>query len=104
MSAPRPAPRTPQSDYLLQLGIRLLKPYAALPTARAAMVTGSAAEGVSDFHSDLDMTMGYEAAYALESLVGDVVTLVERECPDIETLAVRRRLGYRRPAWTSRAG
>jgi hypothetical protein len=79
MSAPRPAPRTPQSDYLLQLG-------------------------VSDFHSDLDMTMGYEAAYALESLVGDVVTLVERECPDIETLAVRRRLGYRRPAWTSRAG
>jgi hypothetical protein len=53
-------PRTPQSDYLLQLGRRLLAPYTRVPTARAAMITGSAAEGVSDFFSDLDMTVYYE--------------------------------------------
>jgi hypothetical protein len=52
--------RTPQSDYLLGLGRRLLEPYTKLPAARAAMITGSAAEGVSDFHSDLDMTVYYE--------------------------------------------
>lgn len=53
--------RTPQSDYLVALGRTLLEPYVALPSTRAAMITGSAAEGVSDFHSDLDMTVYYES-------------------------------------------
>jgi hypothetical protein len=52
--------RTPQSDYLLELGKKILKPYTLLPNARAAMITGSVAEGVSDFYSDLDMTVYYE--------------------------------------------
>lgn len=52
--------RTPQSDYLLELGKRLLEPYTRLPQARAAMITGSAAEGISDYFSDLDMTVYYE--------------------------------------------
>lgn len=52
--------RTPQSDYLLGLGRRLLQPYTELPTARAAMITGSVAEGLSDYYSDLDMTVYYE--------------------------------------------
>ena len=52
--------RTPQSDYLLALGKKLLEPYTKLPNARAAMITGSSAEGVSDFYSDLDMTVYYE--------------------------------------------
>lgn len=58
--------RTPQSDYLLALGKKLLKPYTQLPNARAAMITGSAAEGVSDFYSDIDMTVYYEGELASE--------------------------------------
>ena len=52
--------RTPQSDYLLRLGRKVLEPYTRLPTARAAMITGSSAEGVSDHYSDLDMTVYYD--------------------------------------------
>lgn len=52
--------RTPQSDYLLRLGRKILEPYTRLPTARAAMITGSSAEGVSDHYSDLDMTVYYD--------------------------------------------
>lgn len=51
--------RTPQSDYLLQLGKKILEPYIQLPGARAAMITGSVAEGISDNYSDLDMTVYY---------------------------------------------
>jgi hypothetical protein len=54
--------RTPQSDYLLQLGRAILEPYTRLPTTRAAMITGSSAEGVSDHYSDLDMTLYYDGA------------------------------------------
>ena len=54
------AHRTPQSDYLLSLGRRVLAPYTRLPNARAAMITGSSAEGVSDHYSDLDMTVYYD--------------------------------------------
>lgn len=52
--------RTPQSDYLLGLGKKILEPYTKLPNARAAMITGSVAEGVSDNYSDLDMTVYYD--------------------------------------------
>lgn len=52
--------RTPQSDYLLQLGKQILEPYTQLPSTRAAMITGSVAEGISDNYSDLDMTVYYE--------------------------------------------
>jgi hypothetical protein len=52
--------RTAQSDYLVELGRKILEPYTRLPTARAAMITGSAAEGSSDLYSDLDMTVYYE--------------------------------------------
>ena len=33
--------RTPQSEYLLRLGRKILAPYTRLPNARAAMITGS---------------------------------------------------------------
>ncbi len=52
--------RTRQSDYLVKLGRQILEPYTKLSNARAAMITGSAAEGISDFYSDLDMTVYYE--------------------------------------------
>lgn len=52
--------RTAQSDYLMKLGRKILEPYTKLPNARAAMITGSVAEGLSDFYSDLDMTVYYE--------------------------------------------
>lgn len=75
--------RTAQSDYLLRLGRRILAPYTRLPAARAAMITGSVAEGISDHYSDLDMTVYYEG-----------------ELPDEETLA-RIRMGHGAPerAW-----
>ena len=41
-----------------------------------------------------------QAAHVLESLVTDVVALVEQDVAGLEeAAAVRRRLGYRRPAW-----
>ena len=36
---------------------------------------------------------------ALETLVAETVTLVEAQMPEIDTSAVRRRLGFRRPRW-----
>ena len=75
--------RTPQSEYLLRLGRTILEPYARLPNARAAMITGSAAEGVSDHYSDLDMTVYYDG-----------------ELPSEETLAaIRERHGAPERAW-----
>ncbi len=75
--------RTPQSDFLLKLGKKILEPYTRLPTARAAMITGSAAEGVSDFYSDLDMTVYYE-----------------NELPDEAALArIRKQHGAPERAW-----
>lgn len=50
---------TPQSDYLVTLARKVLQPYTQLPTLRAAMVTGSAAKGLADNYSDLDMTCYY---------------------------------------------
>ncbi len=75
--------RTPQSEYLLRLGRTILSPYTLLPNARAAMITGSAAEGVSDHYSDLDMTVYYEG-----------------ELPSEETLAaIREGHGAPERAW-----
>ena len=75
--------RTPQSDYLLGLGRTILAPYTRLPNARAAMITGSAAEGVSDHYSDLDMTVYYDG-----------------ELPSEETLAaIREGHGAPERAW-----
>ena len=50
---------TPASDYLLTLAHKIAQPYTKLPAIRAAMVTGSAAKGIADYHSDVDMTMYY---------------------------------------------
>lgn len=48
------------SRLLLALARRNARVYAAHPDARAIIVTGSAAEGVSDFSSDLDMILYYD--------------------------------------------
>lgn len=50
---------TEQSDYLVALARRVVQPYTQLPTCQAAMVTGSAAKGLSDHYSDLDLTLYY---------------------------------------------
>lgn len=50
---------TEQSAYLVALAQHVVRPYTALPTCRAAMVTGSAAKGLSDNYSDLDLTIYY---------------------------------------------
>ena len=52
---------TPESEYLIDLAKRNLQPYLALPQVRAAMLTGSAALGLSDRYSDIDMMIYYAA-------------------------------------------
>lgn len=56
------------SNFLLALARRNMQVYAAHPSARAILVTGSAAEGVSDFYSDLDMILYYEKLPVAEEL------------------------------------
>jgi hypothetical protein len=51
---------TEASRYLIKLGTQLAQPYIALPQTRAAILTGSASEGESDFYSDLDVILYYE--------------------------------------------
>lgn len=51
---------TEASQYLLALTQQIAQPYNKLPMTRAAMVTGSVAKGLSDFYSDIDMTIYYE--------------------------------------------
>ncbi|MEZ4869729.1 MAG: hypothetical protein R3C14_50855 [Caldilineaceae bacterium] len=53
---------TEQSTYLVSLARHVVQPYTALPMCRAAMVTGSAAKGLSDNYSDLDLTLYYADA------------------------------------------
>lgn len=53
---------TKQSRYLLQLAQKIIVPYTHLPSIQAAMVTGSAAKGLSDHYSDLDLTVYYEGS------------------------------------------
>lgn len=51
---------TEASQYLVELAHRLARPYLALPQIRAAILTGSASEGESDFYSDLDVILYYD--------------------------------------------
>lgn len=74
---------TPESDYLIRLAEQITAPYTEIPTLRAAMITGSAAKGLADSYSDIDMTMYYEG-----------------ELPDEETLAaIRTGLGGSERRW-----
>jgi hypothetical protein len=57
------------SQYLIELARRNAQVYIAHPNAKAAMVTGSSAEGKSDFYSDIDMMIYYDALPSDEELV-----------------------------------
>lgn len=50
---------TEESLYLRELARQVAEVYRAHPQARAAMITGSAAEGESDCYSDIDMSIYY---------------------------------------------
>ncbi len=98
--------RMPQSEYLLTLGKRLLEPYTRLRRARAAMITGSAAEGISDYFSDLDMTVYYEGELPSEEELAHIRIAdgaAEREMPDMDVSAVMKKLGQRRQPWQYQA-
>jgi hypothetical protein len=56
------------SHFLLALARRNAQIYATHPSTRAILVTGSAAEGVSDFYSDIDMILYYEKLPTAEEL------------------------------------
>lgn len=74
---------TPASQYLVALAEQIIQPYTQLPTVRAAMITGSAAKGLSDYYSDIDMTVYYAD-----------------ELPDDEALhAIRRQHGSPERKW-----
>lgn len=59
---------TEASRLLLALARQNAQIYARHPYARAILVTGSVAEGVSDFYSDLDMIVYYDKLPAQEEL------------------------------------
>lgn len=59
---------TEASQLLLDFSKRILQTYITRFDPRAAMVTGSAAEGESDFYSDLDMTVYYDELPSEEEL------------------------------------
>jgi hypothetical protein len=56
------------SHYLLGLAKRNAQVYMSLPQTRALIVTGSAAEGVSDFYSDIDTIIYYDELPSEEAL------------------------------------
>jgi hypothetical protein len=49
------------SEHLRVLGRRVLIAYCDLPGVACAAIAGSAAEGIADAHSDLDMTVYYDS-------------------------------------------
>lgn len=63
---------TRESDFLLDLAHRIVQPYTELPTIRAAMVTGSAAKGLSDSYSDLDLTIYYADELPDEEILAEI--------------------------------
>lgn len=65
---------TKQSIYLVALAQQISQLYCALPALKAAMVTGSAAKGLSDNYSDLDLVF-----YYLDELPGDEALTTARQ-------------------------
>lgn len=59
---------TEASQYLIALAGGVAKVYTAHPMARAAMLSGSAAEGESDLYSDIDMMVYHEDLPSEEAL------------------------------------
>ncbi|HEV7235478.1 MAG TPA: hypothetical protein VGN15_04805, partial [Ktedonobacteraceae bacterium] len=57
------------SQYLLTLAKRNAQAYASLPNIKAIILTGSAAEGISDFYSDIDMILYYDELPSEEALL-----------------------------------
>ena len=56
------------SRLLIQLARHNVRSYLENPLAKSSIVMGSAAEGISDFMSDLDMAVYYEELPSLEEL------------------------------------
>ncbi len=59
---------TPASTYLVNLARRVVRPYTALPQCQAVLLAGSSAEGLSDYYSDIDMSIFYSALPAEDTL------------------------------------
>ena len=57
-----------RTQYLLDLAKRNVQAYIAIPKTRAAMVTGSVVEGLSDEFSDCDMSIYYDELPTEEEL------------------------------------
>lgn len=59
---------TSESQYLRALAHEVCSAYRRLPSVRAVLLTGSAAAGTSDRHSDIDLPIYHEKLPALEEL------------------------------------
>lgn len=59
---------TDRNQYLLELAKRNVKAYIVNPKTKAAMVTGSVAEGLCDEYSDCDISIYYEQLPSEEEL------------------------------------
>ena len=57
------------SQYLQTLARRNAQPYIAFPNLKAIILTGSSAEGVSDYYSDIDMILYYDELPPEETLL-----------------------------------
>ena len=62
--------RTGRSVELFEIAQRVLSAYAGLPGVACAAVTGSVAEGCADAHSDIDMTVYYDALPPADAIAG----------------------------------
>lgn len=65
---------TPASQYLIQLAEKIAAPYTHLPTLKAAMITGSAAKGIADNYSDIDMTLYYDGELPAADMLNEIRT------------------------------
>lgn len=63
---------TPESSLLLRLAAAVAEAHRAVPSARAAMVTGSVAKGLADGISDIDMAIYYEATLPDDDALGTI--------------------------------
>ena len=81
-----------ESQYLLAIAQQVAETYTAHPQAKAAMVTGSVAEGNCDRYSDIDMSIYYDQLLSEEEL--EIARLQNQGSERIWVLGDRNQGGF----------
>ena len=71
---------TKASLYLIELARKISDEFIRLPTAKAAMMSGSAAQGISDEFSNIDMMIYYETLPTNEEIEFAISSFGRVEC------------------------